>query len=393
VLAIPLFLWLLNEVARPEPLTDRRAAKLGFIASLAILARLDIAIAVLIIIVGYVVFARPRLSEFVRRLAAFGAAGMLVPVYAAINILYFGSPLPVSALAKRLVVRQGVNLAYARVIAFDTVYGRTIGLVLPLGLLALLLLVWRSPSRRPEARLAGGAALVYAFVFFGLNTLSGWTYFGWYAFPLAPATIAAMVFVYQCWTPALSLRLQVAAVVLVAGLPPALAVRYFVQHGPLGSVRDNTLLAMSFDLADRLQDRHGLFAMGAIAGMAAYLMDKPVLQIEGIMADRPMVEHVRHQDALGDVLAEYHADYLIVSLAKVRAVPKDGCYLVTQPEAEWAGRRTAKMSGEICGEPIEHFFTEQGSSAWAAFPTLETLVWDLRQVRWRHPGAAAIAAR
>jgi hypothetical protein len=241
------------------------------------------------------------------------------------------------------------------------------------------------PANRPHGLFAGALALIYAFVFFGFNALSGWILFGWYAFPFVPATIAALVFIYERWAPAVSKRAQIAAVVLLTALPAALALRYFIQHGPRGSVRDNTLLAMSFDLADRLRNRQGLFAMGAIAGMTRYVMDKPLLQIEGIMADRRMVEHVRHQDPLAAVLGEYQVDYLIVSLAGVPAEWRDGCVLVTQPHAEWAGLRTAKMRGEICSEPIEHFFTERGPSSWSMFPTTETFVWDLRQSRWRNP--------
>jgi len=385
VIAVPLFLWLLAEIARPELLTSRRAAKIGFVSSLAILARLDIALVVPMFIVGYAVLVRPSAATFARRLLAFCAGGVLVAAYATANLMVFGSPLPVSALAKRLVVQYGFNLSYARGVAFHTVYGPTMGVVLPLGLLGAFLLARYVPANRPQARFAGALALIYAFVFFGINALSGWIFFGWYAFPFVPATIAAVVFIYQRWAPKVGIHAQVAAVVLVTALPPALALRYFIQHGPLGSVRDNTLLAMSFDLADRLRNRQGLFAMGAIAGMTRYLIDKPVLQIEGIVADRPMVEHVRRQDPLADVLAEYQADYLIVSLAGVPAERRDGCVLVTQPHAQWAGLRTAKMRGEICSEPIEHFFTERGSRSWSTFPTTETFVWDLRQSLWRNP--------
>ena len=69
--------------------------------------------------------------------------------------------------------------------------------------------------------------------------------------------------------------------------------------------------------------RHGLFAMGAIAGAATYALDKPVLQLEGIVADRRLVEHVRRQDPLEDVLREYQVDYLIVSLGSMRSQVRD----------------------------------------------------------------------
>ena len=143
------------------------------------------------------------------------------------------------------------------------------------------------------------------------------------------------------------------------------------------------MLAMSYDLADHMRGHDGLFAMGAIGGVATYVLDKPVLQVEGIVADGRMVGHIRREHPLGDVLREYNgADYLIVTLAQVRSVLRNGCYLVTQPNAEWAGERSAKMSGEICAEPIKHFFTPAGTNPWSIFPELETLVWDLRDAQW-----------
>jgi hypothetical protein len=236
---------------------------------------------------------------------------------------------------------------------------------------------------RPVARFVCALTLAYAFLFFGMNALSGWILFGWYMFPLVPATIVAIVCIVQRWGAYFSPKLQVVIATLVVAIAPVQAGRYYVQHGPLGSISDNTLVAMSYDLKDHLKGRHGLFAMGAIAGIAAYVIEEPVLQLEGIIADRRMVDHVRQEHELADVLREYGADYLIVSLATTRAQSRDGCYLVTQPHDEWAGTRTAKMRGEICTEPIEHFFTPNGSSSWAIFPTIETLVWDLHDARWK----------
>ena len=300
VLAVPLFLWLLVEVAEPTPVTPRRAARLGVIASLAILARLDLAIAVGLLIAGYVVLIRPSIAKAWRVMAAFCAGGTLLPVYLAWNFVVFGSPFPMSMLAKRLTTAPGFNVKYAQIVALGTVYGPTIALVLPLGLVALWLLVRRDHRVRPAARFAGGLALVFAFAFFGLNALSGWTFFGWYAYPLAAATIAALVFIAE-WS-ALTIRptfLAPLAIAAVVALAPAVAVRYYMDHGPRWSVSDNTLLAMSHELADRVGEDDGLLAMGAIAGMATYVMDRPVLQLEGIVADRRLVDHIRRQDSLG----------------------------------------------------------------------------------------------
>jgi hypothetical protein len=388
VLAVPLLLWLLIELARRDPLTPGRAVKLGLVSSLAILARLDIALLVPLFVLGYIVLVRPAVASFARSAAAFCAGGLLIPLYVAANIVLVGSPLPVSALAKRLVLTPGFSLTYARGIALGTVYGSTIGIVVLLGVVAWLLLVWKKPRERPIARFAYGLTLAFAVVFFGLNALSGWIVFGWYAFPFIPLTIAGIVFIVEQWGSAINKHLQVVVAAVLVVLGPAQALQYFIQHGPMGSIADNTLVAMSYDLADHLNGRQGLFAMGAVAGIATYVIDKPVLQIEGIIADRKMVDHVAREDPLGDVLREYGADYLVVSLATVRAERQpDGCYLITQPNAEWAGTRTAKMRGEICTEPVEHFFTPRGSQPWASFPTMETLVWDLHDAQWKNVSA------
>jgi hypothetical protein len=123
--------------------------------------------------------------------------------------------------------------------------------------------------------------------------------------------------------------------------------------------------------------------MGAIGGFATYLLEKPVVQLEGLVADRAMVEHVRLEDELGTVLKKYGVDYLVVSLHRATLDRHDGCYRVTQPNAEWSGRRVARMSGDLCSEPIIHFTTRLPVRPWSCFSTLETFVFDLRGARWR----------
>jgi hypothetical protein len=49
------------------------------------------------------------------------------------------------------------------------------------------------------------------------------------------------------------------------------------------------------------------------------------------------------------------------------------------------------MRGEICAEPVEHFFTPQGTNPWSIFPTIETLVWDVRNAPWKRPIEGATA--
>src|ERR1700722_17936420 len=250
---VPLLLWLLLEVAQAKPITPRRAAKLGLIASLAILARLDIALVVPMAFVGWAVLARPTLASFLRVLVPFGAAGLAVPAYAAFNLRVFGGIMPVSAMAKQLVTRFGVNINYLRVAALWTGYGRTAGLTLVAGAGGLLGLPRRRARGqdvgRPQALFAGGLALAFSAIFFCVNTLNGWMFFGWYAYPFAPALVAALTFVGMAIAPKVTeaRRSRTVATIVAAAATVASveAVQYFVERGPLWSIEDNGLLAMS----------------------------------------------------------------------------------------------------------------------------------------------------
>ena len=391
IIGVPLLLWLFVAAGAPGPLTTKRAAKLGMIASLAILARLDVVIAVAMLIAGFLVFVRPRIATATRLLAAFGAGGALLPAYLAVNAWMFSTPLPVSATAKQLYSGFGFNLWYARMAAYGTVYGPTVAVLLPLGAIAFILLVRRSRWECSPIHFVGATALAFAFVLWGLNALSGWIFFGWYAYPIVTASLAAAAFIWMEWGWVVAARRSaaVALAILTLGLPVVVAVRYFIQHGPGWSVADNSLLAASYDLADRMRGRQGVYAMGAIGGVAGHVMDHPLVQLEGIMADRRMVDHVKNQDALEDVLREYNVDYLIVSYASARAAEDGGCYEITQPHAEWAGQRTAKMRGVTCSPPVERFVTPAGTHAWSVFPAIETLVWNVRDAHWKPRGGQA----
>ncbi len=389
--AIPLLLWLLAEAAVDEEMTARRAAKLGVIAGLATLARLDIGMIVILLVGAWAFLERPPLARAARMLAVFSLGMLPVLAYAALNAAYFGSILPVSALAKQLLVSRGFGLWYAYTIAFFTLYGPTIGVVLPAGVVALFVLQRRAPHAGVRARVVGGIALFFAFVFFAMNATTGWVFFSWYAYPLAPATIAALVFVSEALAPRVSAGRLAAVLAVAAAFVPPMAARYFVERGPEWTLADSPLAASSVELASRMHDRRGLYAMGAICGMAAYALDAPFVQAEGLVADRAMVEHVRHQEPLTEVLESYGVDYLVVSyVPQEKKNDDDGCYLVDQPSAIWSGRHSAKMHARICGEPLVHFTTPRGTKPRSLFPELQTYVFDVHAARKQERGVTGL---
>jgi polyhydroxybutyrate depolymerase len=391
-LDVPLLLALLLALSRGGPVTPRRAAKLGLLASLAILARLDVALVVPIALVGWLAFARPPWAEVARAAGPFCAAGLSVPIYAAWNMVAFGSPLPVSGLAKQLVKRAGISPSYLFVVLLQTAYGYAAGVILVAGSVALLVL-WlrRERTARVPIDLYGGAvALAFAAVFYLVNALTGWCYFGWYAYPLAPALVAGLTFGGRLAAglvpPELRGRLCTAALAGAAVMALSHASYHAVTRGPLWRVEDNGLLDLSVDVAQVMRGRHGVYGMGAVAGFVTYELGEPVVQLEGLVADRAMVEHIRAEDDLGRVLAAYHVDYLVLSLQRATLEKRDGCYVITQPNAEWSGRRVARMRAALCAEPIAHVPTRLREQWWSIFPRFDTYVFDLRGAVWRPVG-------
>jgi hypothetical protein len=386
-LDVPLLLLLLLAFTRGGPITPARAGRLGLLASVAILARLDIALVVPIAFAGWLWFMRPPRATVLRAVLAFCAAGIAVPLYAAWNLFGFGSVLPVSAVAKQPVLRPGINISYLKIIARYTVFGATAGLTLVLGTFALLALWRRRHLVPPRALFAAAVLLGFTALFYSLNSLSGWMYFGWYAYPLGPALVVALVLVGTVVALRVRPPWRARASAAIVGAASILALvqgaRAFAIRGPLWTVKDNGLLGMSVELADRLRDRHGVYAMGAISGFVSYLLHEPVVQLEGLVADPAMGQHLRREDFLGDVLGKYGVEYLVVSLYRVPLEKSDGCWHITQPNAEWSGDRVARMSGHLCAEPVEHFFTRAPERPWSVFTTLETFVFDVRSARWR----------
>jgi hypothetical protein len=399
-LAIPVYALLLAEVARgvgPEaadttalsPALTRRAARLGALASVAVLARLDLAVAVALLIGAWLALGRRRtIADSVRLLATFGAAGIAVPAYFAFNRVAFGALLPTSARAKQMRAAGGLSVHFLRegVGAYGT--GRLA--IVVAGLVALAVLVWRDPRARRPARLAAAVGLSFPFVFSILNaSLSDWFFFPWYAYPLPAALLAGGVVLWESAPPLVQrpwprLLASVALGGWLVGVVPAIGYGQFLKRGPGWSTGDNTLLAMALELDNRLPDPGvRTFAMGDKAGVTSFVLKRPVVQLEGLVADGDLLESIRKQESLEHVFARYGVDYLIVSLSVTSLERRDGCFVIMQPNPQQAGLRSSRMVGKVCAPPLLHFYTPAGPHSWSGTFALETFVFDVRGDRWR----------
>jgi hypothetical protein len=282
-----------------------------------------------------------------RRLAAFGAGGMLLPIWLVGDRALFGAWLPVSGAAKQLVVGglPTLDLKWG----FFGFVPSFAALTHPIYLLYAATawgLIGAASSPR-QARPALAAALVAPYLVWSVYLLrSDWGLSFWYAYPLPLAVVAAVGLALpgrgpdaeRRWT---VLMLWFGAVHLMQTWTPWLG-------------RTNTLFVESQEIAAELAREPMRTAMGDRAGTLAYLLPGRVLvQTEGLVMDRAFVDAIAAERDLIDVLQERGAQRLVVTRPGPPAPPDaDGCYRVEEPSEGQAGTRSAKLRGRFCDAPV-----------------------------------------
>lgn len=92
--------------------------------------------------------------------------------------------------------------------------------------------------------------------------------------------------------------------------------------------------------------------MGDQAGLTAYILKTPVIQLEGLISDFKMYDNIRNSRNLDSVLTENNVDYLIETSGKSGLAQKDNCYFIEEPHTGQAGKLSKKMNGFICTDPV-----------------------------------------
>jgi uncharacterized SAM-binding protein YcdF (DUF218 family) len=270
-----------------------------------------------------------------------------VPVagFALWNQLHFGSFLTVSAEVKQLRLSEDASLFAAPLP--DTT------LIISLGLCALAaVLALRGRGARPiEVRAAVLLAGLFPIAYVVVYVLrSPWQLWLWHTVIAFPGAMLALVLL-EPPPGALAARttrvLRAPAWVMALALVTVSGQRFYAR-GPGFDAKRFPIYAVAKELSRQTAADAGRFAMGDRAGSFAFLSRKPVLQIEGLAADRAMVEHIRRQDSLRDVLASYHVRRLVVTSPYALATDARGCTLVESPLRSVAPGPAPRMRGAFC---------------------------------------------
>lgn len=285
----------------------------GILASLLFLSRLD----ALALVAG-----RALYDLVMRRRIGWAEHAVLVAVVAAymgINLAMFGTPVPVSGLAKAVGNIPGENLPTGL-----RLMNRLIPALVVMSPLLLLRLKGLYRLRNPGPLLASFAAAVISALYYGI--FSGWPLWPWYLW-----SVMLIVYFVLLEVAAIQAGLPrqyhvagrvwriVALVILLTHASAALWVHYgryrpltepFEEQSEVAFGPDGVLVAQTLnrDVRGRMS-----FAIGDRAGIFGYFLDDRfrVIQLEGLVGSYEQVERMR-EDRLVDYVAAQKPDWLIV---------------------------------------------------------------------------------
>jgi hypothetical protein len=292
-----------------------------------------------------VLLRRPFRTHFtVARVLAFGLGLLPMAGYFIGNWLMTGSLLSTSAQAKSLASGFAWNIHI-----FDnlTRVDRVVFVYLSFAGALLICSPW-APWRGPRRQLAM-LILLFPVGYYALLALrSSWQIWSWYMYPLplaAAITLAAAAEV-TCQRSAGRrnpfLKLQRYA------LPAALAVAIaMVAKSALSAGNNEGTLRAASALAGFSDSHPGRYAMGDRAGLTAFLVPRSFLQLEGLVADRSLLDDIREQRRLRDTLSDYNVDYLVEAVPTTN-LGSGPCQEFTEPKRTQSGDHSPKMRDVFC---------------------------------------------
>jgi hypothetical protein len=357
-LAIPLyaiFLYTISQTNFQNPVPRKRQLQFGFLSSLLILSRLDATIVILLFLLVLPFMYRVALKELASFYLYFCLGGFLVAVYLEINYYYFDTVFTVSSLSKFLKVKPGINWELLKNLPFlhDSLYAIVL---LPLG--AILLWLRRKNLSRSAVFFV---LLVFLFpvVYYSIITYkTDWFLFRWYLYPLPFVFFAVVALVSEY----IRIKIKIAPALALISVC-ALTVVYVLRDTTNWKPNPNSPYSHSKLLQPFAKSHPGIYAMGDRAGIMAYMINEPVIQLEGLAADMTMYKFIKAESDLKTALAHYKVRYLIETNSITESPEKDSCYQIEEPHTGQAGNNSAKMRMTLCEEPIWVQTTSENSGA------------------------------
>lgn len=333
--------------------TSWKAVGYGLFAATVVLSRLDSVIFVATLFLFECLYSWPtRLRGLLPLVMTIVSFMVPVSMYLLFNRYVFHTWMPISGQAKQLHIHH--SLSIDPIEFWLRYFSGTLRLLIVYPTIIMVFTASVMLLSFGRQRLRTGhlpvvlSLLVFPFLhLLALTILSDWPLWSWYLYPLVLATMGSLLVAFsrQPRVEHISNRrfgryLPFTAVLVICAFAVVEARRTEIS---------NRCYTYGKDVERFAQTHNGIFAMGDASGTAAYLTDRPLIQLEGLVMDRAYLENIRQLRNLNSVLADYGVRYYV----SPNPILTDGCYHTIEP-AE-AGRDAPHMQGTFCMKPIAAF--------------------------------------
>jgi hypothetical protein len=325
--------------------------RLGIVLALICLTRLDAAFGAIPVALVLLVDGRPTWREMLRRAVALGApTAVALGAYLAINELVFGTATPVSGQTKALGA-PGDNIdqlwGFLQLGQFE---GRRLWLgAAGLAIVTLAVITRRWRATRPLGRLMAmtlalvvGQVILVTYLVLSTSFMAS---FAWYHYQVALFAFGGIVLlaswsIERVGSPARVVCLGLAGLVVVASVAEAV-VKYREPK------RVAAFAAADFVDAELPDD--AMIAMGDRAGYFGYLARRPLLHLEGLVADADFLHQVERGNAL-ERMNDEGVDYYVTNARQGLPILIDGrrCWRFVEPPYTFG----PTFEVTVCGEDL-----------------------------------------
>ncbi|MEY3310691.1 MAG: hypothetical protein RL348_9, partial [Bacteroidota bacterium] len=266
-------------------------------------------------------------------------ACIVLASYLFINALSFQSIIPISGLAKGLTI-------YPFILSFhfwqDFFYHP-----FELSLYFITIITFIVSLNKKRDLIVQSMLFSIIVYFIVISARSDWALFDWYFYPLI-LVIPSIILMFNNEVHKLYLKQFILyTLMIIIGL---WSIKYMHRvHNALSSESSNYTHAHSIHKW-LVKNNINIAAMGDRSGLTGYIHNGTIINLEGLVSNRILIDSIHAQAELQATLKEFRSEALIVSVYEELLKDEKGRYIVKQPHPKQAGIYSKKMTGYL-GNP------------------------------------------
>ncbi len=293
---------------------ENSALKYGLLFNILFLARLDTIFLLFLVFVSFAIYKHQILKN-----KYFYFPFIISLIYLISNIIIFDSLLPVSGLAKQLKTSYTPVYSTIQTIFYFQRDRIIYGFIPFIFFIVNFILVYRVPNRKFKILFLLINTFPFIFSFYN-SIFSGWYYWSWYYYIFFPSILVFFILILQ----------YESIINVIKKLLPfstILIILFYFHISRNIEISKTLFYENALEVVEFEKQHQGIYAMGDRAGLISYLIDSPVVHLEGLVMDKKFVSELQSTPKLMDLLKKYNVDYYIANNAK----KIESGYLVEEP--------------------------------------------------------------